>query len=102
MYSHKCMHTNVSSSTQKSICFARIHAGEFLGFMFRDDGLFEDKEKNCEKSRIVTWEGGFAINRGYAVREIEKERDIIRGKGEAADHRQEIAIADAGISTAAL
>lgn len=69
------MHANVTASIQKSVRFARIHAGEFLGFMFRDDGLFEDEEKSCEKSRIVTWEGSFAINRGCAVRETDRGRE---------------------------
>lgn len=56
------------------------------------------KKKVEEKSRIIIWGGGLAINRWYTVRETDKkERDIIRREGEAADHRQEIAIAGAGI-----
>lgn len=62
------------------------------------------RKKAAEKSRIVTQEGGLAINRGCMVyeRQIEKERNIIRQEGEVADHRQEIAIAGAGIPAAAL
>lgn len=57
------------------------------------------KKKTEEKSRIVTWGGGLGMNREYTVREADKERerDIIRWEGEAADHRQEIAIANARI-----
>lgn len=65
----------------------------------------QTRKKVAEKSRIVTQEGGLAINRGCMVyeRQIEKERNIIRQDGEvAADHRQEIAIAGAGIPAAAL